>query len=150
MNKIYDFAKPSDPLLNQRSSEVLADEIQSQEIQSLIDGILAMAKGEQGDAKKKTMVGLAAPQIGVGKRVIIVGIDSTGMGDAPEFKVYINPVIVKRSRETEEGREGCYSTDKVCGIVERNVEVTVEALDRKGNKVLETHKGFPAKIFLIE
>lgn len=144
------FIEPSNPLLNQRAEEVQVDQIASPEIQSLIDAMFGMAYGEQGDSKNPTLVGLAAPQVGVSKRVILVGVDAKGMGEKPELRAYINPLITQHSKEREEGREGCYSTDRVCGIVERYKSVTIKAYDRNGKLITETHEGFPAKVFQHE
>lgn len=141
---------PSSQILNEVAEPISPKIIRSPEIQALIDAMLSIAQGEQGDAKRKTMVGLAAPQVGISKRIIIVDTTSTGMGETPHLQVYINPVITKRSKQTEPGREGCYSTGNVCGIVERATEITIEAHDRNGQPVSETWSGFTARIFQHE
>lgn len=72
-------------------------------------------------------VGLAAPQIGILKRIITYDV-----GQGP--KVLINPVITKRSgKQTCE--EGCLSSPNVFGMVDRPKQITVEAFDIDGNKV---------------
>ena len=73
------FAPPNDPVLKMRSAEVPVDQIGSKEIQGLIDEMLMIAKGERSDLLKRVMVGLAAPQVGVPIRVVIVdiGVDSS-------------------------------------------------------------------------
>lgn len=146
----YDLVPSSDGTLNDVAEEVAINVIQSEEMQELIDAMLRIAHGEQGDKERKTMVGLAAPQIGVSKRIIIAGINAVGAGEQPELRVFINPVIISKSTEMEDGREGCYSTNRVCGIVERSKAVAIEALDRDGNKITETYQGFPARIFQHE
>jgi peptide deformylase len=105
-----------------------------------------VAKGRQGDAKYPTLVGLAAPQIGISKRIVIIGVNAVGGGEQPDLRVYINPVITEVSAETEEGREGCYSTDRVCGVVERAKKITLIAYDRHGEKVIKIFEGFPARV----
>ena len=57
--------------------------MKNQETQEFIYGMLRVANGEQSDVNRRTMVGLAAPQLGVAKRIIIVDTASTGMGEAP-------------------------------------------------------------------
>ena len=102
--------------------------------------------GRQGDAQYPTLVGLAAPQIGILKRIVIIGLNATGGGEQPELKVFINPVIIEESKEKEDGREGCFSTDRVCGIVERSKKVTVKAYDKEGNLITQVFEGFPARV----
>lgn len=136
--------------MNAVASKVAPKAINSTEIQELVDTMFQIAHGEQGDTTHKTMVGLAAPQIGVGVRVIIVGVDATGNGEQAKLKEFINPMIVSSSDETEEGREGCYSTDRVCGIVSRAKTIKVEAYDRNGSKISTVFSGFPARVFQHE
>ncbi len=105
-----------------------------------------MAHGRQGDAKYPTLVGLAAPQIGISKRVVIIGMNAVGGGEQPELKEFINPEIIEISDELEEGREGCFSTSRVCGIVERAKKVKVQAYDRQGKLFEHEFEGFPARV----
>jgi peptide deformylase len=141
---------PHSAILNKKAEPIPETKIRSTETQWLIREMLSIARGEQGDTSKRTMVGLAAPQVGVGKRIIIVDITSTGMGEEPDLRVFINPEIIDRSIQTEEGREGCYSTGNVCGVVERASSVTVKAYDQFENKVEQTFDGFTARIFQHE
>ena len=141
---------PNIEVLNQVSEEILPDVIGKKPTQELIDAMLKVANGEQGDKKRRTMVGLSAPQVGISKRVIVVDTASTGMGETPVLRAYVNPVIISKSEQTEQGREGCFSTGNVCGNVDRSSEVTIEAYDRKGNRVTETWTGFTARIFQHE
>jgi len=141
---------PNTEVLNQVSEEILPEAVSQKVTQELIEAMLKVANGEQGDKKRRTMVGLSAPQVGISKRVIVVDTASTGMGEAPVLKAYVNPIIVTNSEQTEAGREGCFSTGNVCGNVDRSSEVTIEAYDRQGNQVTETWMGFTARIFQHE
>ena len=141
---------PSSDILNRSVQPVLESEIETDDIQAIIDGMLDVARGEQGNPQRPTMVGLAAPQLGIDKRIVVIGIDAVGMGEEPEFKAFINPEIVSLSPETNLFREGCYSTSRVCGIVERADRAEVRAFDRNGNAVLETFTGFQARILQHE
>ena len=141
---------PSSEVLNRVAEAIEIKEISSQEIQQLIDNMLGVANGEQGDTNRRTMVGLAAPQLGVSKRIVIIDTASTGMGEAPELRAYINPVITSKSKHLEQGREGCFSTGNVCGNVDRSSEVVVSGYNRQGQLVSEVWAGFTARIFQHE
>lgn len=87
------------------------------------------------DNMKDTMyafdgVGLAAPQIGVSKRIVVID-----TGD--EYFELINPEIIS-SEGQQTGREGCLSVPGVSGIVERYQKVTVKALNRDGEEITIT------------
>lgn len=87
-------------------------------------------------------VGLAAPQIGVLRRVFIVMIDD-------DYFECINPEIVKQSGK-QVGEEGCLSVKGKYGTVERPEKVTVMAYDRNGKKFTVHAKGFMARAFCHE
>ena len=71
-------------------------------------------------------VGLAAPQVGVLKRICVI--DITPDGTDPH--VFVNPEIIERSEELQTGYEGCLSYPGKSGIVSRAERVTVKAFDR--------------------
>ena len=73
-------------------------------------------------------VGLAAPQVGILRRVVVIDISET----RDQIVELINPEIVWRSEETQCGREGCLSLPGRVGIVTRPQKVRVKALDRHG------------------
>jgi len=77
-------------------------------------------------------IGLAAPQVGVGKRVIVVDV-STVEKEVPPLAL-VNPEIVERKGQVE-GTEGCLSVPGVEGIVPRAESVLVRALDPQGQPV---------------
>jgi len=93
-------------------------------------------------------VGLAAPQVGVRLRIFLVSeealqIDSRVRTDAPgaqgkkrawEYRVFINPVLKKRSRKKIEMAEGCLSVPGKFGLVPRSEKILVEWLDEHGQK----------------
>ncbi len=141
---------PKSKTLNQRSAELAHNLVKSRETQWIIDEMMAIAKGTHSDDKKRTMVGLAAPQVGINKRIIVVDVASTGHGENPDLRAYINPLITARSATTEIGREGCFSTGNVCGIVDRAREITIQALNRDGEVVNESYIDFTARIFQHE
>lgn len=146
------FLPPHDPRLNEPSEEIPLHEIVSAETQSLIDKMYKIAAGERNEPEKRGMVGLAAPQIGVLKRVILVdiGVDTKRRAWG-ELRAYINPRIVNRSEELVTDREGCFSVDNhVCGLVPRSKQITIAAFDREGNALEETFVDYTARIFQHE
>ena len=87
-------------------------------------------------------VGLAAPQVGVLRRLFIIDIDGI------KYEC-INPTIVKQSGK-QVGDEGCLSVRGKFGRVERPLRVTVKAFDRKGNPFTVNAEGFLARAFCHE
>lgn len=146
------FLQPEDSFLRLLAQAVAKEEILSEEIQRQIDQMLAVAQPQRTDSTKRGLVGLAAPQIGIGKRIIIVdvGIDETRK-DFGEIKVYINPQITWKSPEEAIGREGCFSVDAhVAGLVPRSTKIKIAAFDREANPIEEELAGFTARIFQHE
>lgn len=149
---MYSFVIPSDPSLNERSSEVSSEEIQTQHLQEMIDQMFSIARGERSDVDKKVMVGLAAPQVGIQKRIILVdtGVD-IDRKDLGNLEVFVNPVLIDKSSKIVHGREACYSVDAcLCGIVPRYESVVVQALDRHGVQSTHEFYGMTARIFQHE
>lgn len=111
-----------DELLRKRSREVAVDDITGEKIQSLIDDMIETMHNFNG-------VGLAAVQVGILKRVIIIDVED-GKGEY----VLINPQIIKTKGE-KECDEGCLSFPNQFGKVVRPTEVMVEYYDRNAKKV---------------
>jgi peptide deformylase len=76
-------------------------------------------------------VGLAAPQIGVHQRIVVI--DISGKDEPPELIVAINPVIVHAEGESFE-EEGCLSVPKYAANVRRHAQVVVKALNLDGEE----------------
>ena len=87
-------------------------------------------------------VGLAAPQVGILRRIVVIDI-----GDG--IIELINPEIVE-TEGTQVGREGCLSVPDECGIVERPMIVTVKALDRYGEPFVIRGEELLARAFCHE
>ena len=77
-------------------------------------------------------VGLAAPQVGVLRRVVLVLETNVPEGTEPYIIELVNPEIISREGE-QDGPEGCLSVPGRFGLVERPMDVTVRAQDRNGN-----------------
>ena len=73
--------------------------------------------------------GLAAPQVGISRRVIVVDVHD----DEVKPFALVNPRVVESSKETEKGEEGCLSIPGLSAAVERPARVVVEGLDRDGS-----------------
>ncbi len=91
-------------------------------------------------------VGLAAPQVGVTQRVIVVDPHEQ---DAKPLGL-VNPVVLKFSDDVERGEEGCLSIPGLKDIVERPAEVVVEALDGDGKPVHIEADGLLARVLQHE
>ncbi len=96
---------------------------------------------------QNTGVGIAAPQVGISRRLVAVQrFDKEG----EPFEFYVNPKIVRYGSETAPGVEGCLSVDGLRGTVERAREIDIEYLADDGSKARETVRGFTAVIFQHE
>lgn len=146
----FQFVDCHDPILNARCRLLTEEGLKDPAMQQLFDGMFAFARGEQSDQQKHVLVGLAAPQIGKGIRVILVDTKADGKGGVSELRLYINPEILELSQETEEWYEGCFSTGNIKGIVKRPRHVTIRAIDRNGCEIYEAHSGYVARIFQHE
>ena len=108
-------------ILRKRSREVAIDDITGEKIQSLIDDMIETMHNFNG-------VGLAAVQVGILKRVVVIDVED---GNGPY--AFINPQIIKTKGE-KECDEGCLSFPNQFGKVIRPTEVVVEFYDRSGKK----------------
>lgn len=104
----------------------------SKKTDRLIDEMMRIMKRANG-------IGLAAPQVGVSQRVIVVG--TPGM----RATALVNPRVV-RAEGQQTGMEGCLSIPGLYGDVTRAAYVEVEALDRKGREVVIEMEGLPARV----
>ena len=132
-------------LLNAPASGVDTKDIYSAEVMHIIDDMLWLAAGKDKEGGAQ-MVGLAAPQIGVSKRIAIIDMNATGMQEKQQMQVLINPKIVEMADDSVDGREGCWSCGDYCANVPRASWVVVEALDQQGNALTLRLEGFPARI----
>jgi len=87
-------------------------------------------------------IGLAAVQIGVPKRVIVM--DLAREGEAPQPRYFVNPEILWRSEDMAVREEGCLSVPEIYDEVERPARVKVRYLDYHGRQVEEDAEGLYA------
>ena len=97
--------------------------------------------------ESKFGVGLAAPMVGLGLRIIIV--DTQDFDDEPPM-VLINPQIIKNSEEAEDRNEGNLCLPEIRAIVLRPKSIKVRALDVKGTLFEKDFHGFLARVILHE
>jgi peptide deformylase len=142
------FVPTHDPILRMNAEEIKVDEISSTKVQDVVNRLFASVNGAEG---KKT-VGLAAPQIGISCRVIVVDVAVGPLSpEKSDLRAYINPKITWMSDEQVEGKEGCCSVDRhIVGIVKRAKCVEVNAYDRDGNFISELFEDYTARIFQHE
>jgi peptide deformylase len=119
-------------------------EVFDEDLQVLIADMIETMRAAPG-------VGLAAPQIGVPKQVIVVEFGNEENESIPEqLYVLINPEIVKQSKDNVIGIEGCLSVPGFAGDVARAQVVTVRGQDQFGKKVKIRAQGWLARIFQHE
>jgi peptide deformylase len=93
--------------------------------------------------------GLAAPQIGVGARVVIFGMDHNPRypdADAVPYTVLINPTLTPLGEEMEEGWEGCLSVPGMRGLVSRYRQLRYTGFDERGQLISRDVEGFHARV----
>jgi peptide deformylase len=93
-------------------------------------------------------VGLAAPQVGLSVRAILVTLGARG--EAPETIGCLNPRIVERSDGLQDDAEGCLSVTESCGLVRRNLRVRVAWVEPGGVERELEAEGFDARVFQHE
>ncbi|MEA2575853.1 MAG: peptide deformylase [Chloroflexia bacterium] len=126
-----------DPVLRLRAREVDLAEIDSPKVQDIIEDMVASLAAAGG-------AGLAAPQISVSKRIVIIkypAMNRVGYGEIEEMPllVLVNPEIVYASEETRRAPEACLSINtadggRYEGVLERPERVRVRAYDRTGKE----------------
>lgn len=94
-------------------------------------------------------VGLAAPQVGVLRRAVVVLETNVPEGEEPYIIELINPEIISTSGE-QDGAEGCLSVPGEYGLVKRPMDVTVRAQNRFGETFSVSGTGLTARCFCHE
>lgn len=129
---IRNVVQVGDDVLRQKSFPV---ENFDESLAKLLDDMRDTVKKEQG-------AGLAAPQVGVLRRVVVVDVEEG-------YFELINPVILQQKGE-QTGWEGCLSVRGKSGIVSRPMKVKISFQDRNGEKYLLQAKGFFARAICHE
>ena len=135
-----------DPVLRRKARAVTKFD---KNLQTLIDDMIETMRDAPG-------VGLAAPQVGISERVIVVEYFENEQAEEEEDetkkKVWamVNPEIVKASEEQVMGVEGCLSIPALVGEVERHETLQIKGLNRHGQPMRVKAAGWLARIFQHE
>jgi peptide deformylase len=128
-------------LLRKRAADlpVPFDAAAKRDIRTLVEAFL----------KRNDALGLAAPQIGISKRIIVFKVkdfDKKGVGGKDNYEVLINARITQLRGDAEVMSEGCLSCPDISVEVTRATEIKVKAVDVNGSKVNKRYTGFLARI----
>ena len=143
---VRDIIQLDNPILRRKANRVTSFDAS---FQRLVDDMIETMIAAPG-------VGLAAPQVAVSQRLIVVRLPDDDeskeeYGDqAGVIYVVANPEIIKASKETVGGVEACLSIPGYFGRVERHEEVAVKGLDRNGKPIRIKAKGWQARVFQHE
>lgn len=128
------------PVLRQRAKPV--EQFGTPELRQLVQDMTETMKAKNG-------AGLAAPQIGVGQRVVVFGVEHNPRYPDAEpvpFTVLVNPKIVMLTREIEEDWEGCLSVPGMRGVVPRYTKLRYSGVDAEGQPIERVAEGFHARV----
>ena len=143
------------PVLRSRANEVPKEKLGTPELAELVKTMIATMRAAPG-------VGLAAPQIGIPLRVIVLEDRAellTKLSDAEKAerertpfttRVFVNPVLTPVGEDHAMFFEGCLSVKGYVALVERSREVEVTGTDEKGTPQTWRVKGWPARILQHE
>lgn len=141
-----DIIRLDNPVLRKKAHRVTSFD---RKFQQLVDDMVETLLEAPG-------VGLAAPQVAVSQRLIIVRLPDDDesreeFGDeAGKLYIVANPEIIKASKEQVEGVEGCLSIPGYVGTVDRHEKITVTGLDRGGKPLRVKAAGWLARVFQHE
>ena len=132
--------KMGDPLLFRVAEPV--QEFDSPELHALVGDMFDTMGALNG-------AGLAAPQIGISRRVVIFGVEANPRYPDVEpvpTTVLVNPVIELLTKDTEEGWEGCLSVPGMRGLVSRCTHLRYSGIDQHGAAIAREVHGFHARV----
>ena len=142
-------------VLRARAAEVDAAKVRAPEVRTLVSTMIEVMRAAPG-------VGLAAPQIGIGLRIIVledrddfiqkISAEERRERDRTAFptRVFVNPVLHPIGDAKATFFEGCLSVHGYVGLVERHLEVEVTGLDEEGAPTTWRVRGWPARILQHE
>ena len=138
---VRDIVTMPDPILYRKARKVTDF---GKEMQTLVDDMVETMRVAPG-------VGLAAPQVDVPLRVIVVEFGDEEDESVPlKLFIVINPEITRFSKEQVTGTEGCLSIPDFVGDVDRSISVVVKGMNRRGQPMRIKSSGWLARIFQHE
>ncbi|MCY4022424.1 MAG: peptide deformylase [Anaerolineaceae bacterium] len=144
---VLDIIQPDNPVLRRKARRVTSFD---RRFQKLVDDMIETMQEAKG-------IGLAAPQVAVSQRVFVARLPDDSEEAREEFGeqagvlyVIVNPKLLRVSKETKEGVEGCLSIPGFIGDVERPVAVTIRGQDRHGKALRVRAEGWLARVFQHE
>ncbi len=138
---VRDIVTIPDPILYRKARKVTDF---GKELQTLVDDMVETMRVAPG-------VGLAAPQVDVPLRVIVVEFGDEEDESVPlKLFTFVNPEITRFSKEQVTGTEGCLSIPDFVGDVDRSVSVVVKGMNRRGQPMRIKSSGWLARIFQHE
>ncbi len=143
---IKKITQAGNPILRKKAKPIT--DIKSHKTKKIIKDLIDTMRGS-------ALVGVSAPQIGQSFQIFVTEIRKTINRDIKEkddLRIFINPKIIKSSKKEVVGYEGCGSVGsaQLFGPVKRQMEVTVEATDEKGEKFTLKAQGLLARVIQHE
>ncbi|MFA6301664.1 MAG: peptide deformylase [Legionella sp.] len=136
----------SDPILRQIAEPVPASEFGSEWLKALVQDMFSIME-------EKGAVGVAAPQIGISKRIIVFSTaytQSRKIEDPIPDTALINPSLKVLTKEIQTGYEGCLNCGETMGEVPRAMEIEYSGVDMNGNLICRKASGLEARILQHE
>lgn len=135
-----------DPRLRRKSAKVR--EI-NDETHQIIDDMVELSRAWENEHPYELSAAMAAPQIGVNQRIIIVR-DDLDDKENNNFTALINPEVIRAKGRTIKEQEGCLSVPEIYGMVGRPSKVKIKALLEDGHEVRIKATGYLARTLLHE
>ena len=146
MGKVLKIREVGDPILNKISNDV--------DVKNINEEILEIIEDLKATLEFGTGLGIAAPQIGINKRIIVVGAKKENIkyNDAEDIpiKPMINPSWKAITKETDTEYEGCMSVPIIRGKVERYKDIELTYYNENGEKRVKQLKGLFARLIQHE
>ena len=138
---IYPIVLYGDNVLREKCTEIKMGDL---DIKSLVNDMFETMADADG-------IGLAAPQIGISKKLFVVDGSSLEDEEMTSFKkVFINPVLNNEDGDFWEFEEGCLSIPHIRGGVNRKSSIEITFFDENWNKKTEVFKGMQARVIQHE